>query len=131
MFCTGIKRSFAARHRLVGDFGDETIPHEHEYVVEWICTVNELDENGFGVNIDQLKEKLELVLSLLNHVLLNDLPFFQNTQTSIENTSRYISTELRKKMEEDDYPVSSIAQSEIKIWESDDAWASFREEWSR
>ncbi len=130
MFCTGIKSSFTARHRLVGDFGDETLPHEHEYVVEWICTVHELDENGFGVNIDLLKEKLELVLSRLDHVLLNDLSFFQNTQTSIENTSRYIAGTLRGELEKENYPVSSIAQSEVRIWESDDAWASFKEEWS-
>jgi 6-pyruvoyltetrahydropterin/6-carboxytetrahydropterin synthase len=130
MFCTGIKSSFTARHMLVGDFGDETLPHEHQYVVEWICSVHKLDENGFGVDIDLLKDKLELVLSRLDHVLLNDLPFFQNTQTSIENTSRYITATLREELEKEHYPVTSIAQSEVRIWESDDAWASFREEWS-
>jgi 6-pyruvoyl-tetrahydropterin synthase len=87
MYKTGIKADFKVRHKLIGDFGDETLPHEHVYVLEWICTVTDLDENGFGVNIDILNEKLEKVIHSLDGVFLNDLPYFLNRQASIENTA--------------------------------------------
>ncbi len=125
VFKTGIKSSFKARHKLIGDFGDESNPHEHTYEIEWICTVQELDENGFGINIDILTEKLDKVVGSINRSFLNDIPYFKNRQTSIENTAQYICESLFDELLKDDYPVSTIKQSEIKIWESGSAWASF------
>jgi 6-pyruvoyl-tetrahydropterin synthase len=125
MYSTGIKNSFTARHKLIGDFGEESLPHEHSYVIEWICTVSELDENGFGVNIDILNDKLEKVTESLNKTFLNDLAFFKGKQTSIENTAQYITETLFKELANESYPVSTIEQSEVKIWESDTAWASY------
>ncbi len=125
MYSTGIKNSFTARHKLIGDFGDESLPHEHSYVIEWICTVLELDENGFGVNIDILNEKLEKITESLNRTFLNDLAFFKGKQTSIENTAHYITVSLFKELENESYPVSTIERSEVKIWESETAWASY------
>lgn len=130
MYKTGIKTDFKVRHKLIGDFGDETVPHEHTYVLEWICTVSELDENGFGVNIDILNEKLEQVIKSLDGVFLNDLPYFKNCQASIENTAHFICRTLYDNLKSDGYSVSSISNSEIKIWESEIAWASYNESWS-
>ena len=59
MYQVGIKNKFRARHFLVGDFGEETLPHEHEYMVEWICATHVLDENGFSMNIAVMEEKLQ------------------------------------------------------------------------
>jgi 6-pyruvoyl-tetrahydropterin synthase len=130
MYKTGIKADFKVRHKLIGDFGDETLPHEHVYVLEWMCGVSELDENGFGVNIDILNEKLEKVIHSLDGVFLNDLPYFQNRQASIENTAHYICSTLYDELKNEGYPINSITDSEIKIWESDIAWASYNESWS-
>jgi 6-pyruvoyltetrahydropterin/6-carboxytetrahydropterin synthase len=125
MFRTGIKAACRARHSLVGDFGDETIPHEHEYQVEWIVTVSGLDEYGFGVNIDLLNEKLADVIADLEGRMLNDIPFFHEKQTSIENTALYLYTSLYDRLREESYPLDTMEQWEIVVWESDIAWASY------
>ena len=126
MYRTGIKAACRARHRLVGDFKpEEVVPHEHEYLVEWICTVADLDRNGFGVDIDLLAAKLEGVLERMSGVLLNDLPFFSGIQSSIENTARFISESLYAELAADRYPLGSMREWEIRVWESETAWASF------
>ena len=126
MYRTGIKAPCRARHMLVGDFKpEEIVPHEHEYLIEWICTVSDLDRNGFGVDIDLLTAKLDKVVGTMGGVLLNDLPFFRGIQSSIENTARFISGSLQRELAAEGYALSTMKEWEIRVWESDAAWASF------
>jgi 6-pyruvoyltetrahydropterin/6-carboxytetrahydropterin synthase len=125
MYRTGIKSSCSIRHKLEGDFGDETVPHEHRYDIEWICTVSRLDQYGFGVNIDILKELLAAAVSEVESRFLNDLPFFQGKQASIENTAAFLSERLHSLLTGAQYPLDTMLSWEIVIWEAEDAWASF------
>jgi 6-pyruvoyl-tetrahydropterin synthase len=124
MFRVGIKDTFTAQHALIGDFDEETVPHEHTYVVEWMCITYELDDNGFSVDIAKMEESLHTVREKNQGVFLNDLPFFENKQTSVENLAAYLYTslfaELRRHID-----TSHITESEVRVWESDSAWASF------
>jgi 6-pyruvoyl-tetrahydropterin synthase len=125
MYRTGIEAACRVRHHLIGDFGDETIPHEHEYQVGWVCTVSELDEFGFGVNIDVLRERLAEAIEGIDGRLLNDLPFFKGKQTSIENTAHYLCDNLYEMLQQEGYPLYTMREWEIVVREADDAWASF------
>ncbi len=126
MYRTGIKAPCRASHMLVGEFKpEEVVPHEHEYLIEWICTVSDLDRNGFGVDIDLLAAKLDKVVGLMGGALLNDLPFFRGIQSSIENTARFISVSLHRELAAEKYALSTMIEWEIRVWESDAAWASF------
>lgn len=125
MYRTGIKDTFRANHKLIGDFGDETVPHEHTYEVEWIVSLQAIDENGFGVDIDLMTETLSAVLRSLDGVFLNDLPYFTDRQASLENTACYILETLFKVLAKSGFDSGNVSKSEIKIWESESAWASF------
>jgi 6-pyruvoyltetrahydropterin/6-carboxytetrahydropterin synthase len=125
VFQVGIKNRFRARHFLVGDFGEETRPHEHEYTLEWVCATAALDENGFSVNIALMEELLEAAVQDISGQLLNDLPFFDGRQPSVENMARFFHRGLFDALEGRGYPVSTIRESRIRIWESDTAWAAY------
>jgi 6-pyruvoyl-tetrahydropterin synthase len=125
MYKTGIMAACSVKHFLIGDFDEETIPHEHEYIVEWICTVTELDEFGFGVNIDVLRDKLAEALGGIDGRLLNDLAFFKGKQTSIENTAHYLCRSLLDLLGDEGYPLHTMKEWEIIVRESEDAWASY------
>ena len=125
MFQVGIKNRFRAGHFLRGDFGEETRPHEHDYVLEWICSTVALDENGFSVDIALMEELLAAVADSIQGKLLNDLEFFRDRQPSVENMARFIHRRLSDALEGRGYPLPTILQSEIKIWESETAWASY------
>ena len=94
MYRVGVKGKFQARHFLVGDFGDETTPHSHEYTVNWSLKTVDLDENGFSLDIALLEETLEIVLRDLDERLLNDFAFFETRQPSVENTASFLHDSL-------------------------------------
>lgn len=122
MFHTGVRQRLTARHFLVGDFGNETVPHSHPYDVEWVLAVRSLDENGFGVDIALMERVLAEVLSSVDNVLLNDLPDFSDRQPSLENLAVFLEGRLRAAMGIED---RRIVNSSVQIWESDTAWATF------
>jgi 6-pyruvoyl-tetrahydropterin synthase len=125
MYQVGIKNTFRAGHFLVGDFAEETHPHEHDYVVEWICSTNVLDENGFSVNIAVMEEELQNLIDEIRGKLLNDLGFFKDRQVSVENMAQYIHKELVEKLSHRGFSLESVVEFQVKIWESDSAWAAY------
>ena len=125
MYRTGVIRSLTARHSLRGDFGPESTPHSHPYRIEWIAETIELDKNGFSTDIAVMESTLEVSLGAIDDVYLNDLPFFESMQPSLENLARFIAEDIARRVE----PTGATAPvSEIVIWESDTAWASYRPE---
>ena len=125
MYRVGIKNTFRARHFLVGDFEEETLPHEHEYVVEWTCATNVLDENGFSVNIAVMEEELQNLIDEIQGKLLNDLAFFKDRQVSVENMAHYLHTALVQKLSRRSFTLESVVEFQVKIWESETAWAAY------
>ena len=113
-------------HFLVGDFGDESRPHRHDYEVELRFEVEQLDERGFSVDIALMKEFLAEIAAELAGTLLNDHPFFSERQTSVENFARFVHTRLVDLAgRQSDNPFDGSASSEVVVWEADNAWASY------
>jgi 6-pyruvoyltetrahydropterin/6-carboxytetrahydropterin synthase len=125
VYQVGIKNRFKASHFLVGDFAEETRPHEHEYVVEWICATNVLDENGFSVDIAVMEEELQSLIAEIQGKLLNDLEFFKDRQVSVENMAHYVHTVLTQKLRGRGFSLQSVIEFQVKIWESETAWAAY------
>ena len=137
MYRVGIKRAFEASHFLIGDFGNETRPHSHEYSAHWIIETETLDRNGFSANIALMEELLEETTESLREVQLNDLPFFRGKQPSVENTAQFLLQELFRKIRaagkdagkagENDSGIElyRLKKSEMQVWESPNAWASY------
>jgi 6-pyruvoyl-tetrahydropterin synthase len=125
MYQVGIRNKFGATHFLRGDFAEETLPHEHEYIVEWICSTNVLDENGFSVDIAVMEEQLQRLIDRIQGKSLNDLEFFKERQVSVENLAQYFHTDLVEGLKKQDFSLESVIEFQIKIWESETAWAAY------
>ncbi|UCF97348.1 MAG: 6-carboxytetrahydropterin synthase [Spirochaetaceae bacterium] len=125
MYQVGIKNKFRASHFLIGDFAEETLPHEHEYLVEWICSTNVLDENGFSVDIAVLEEELQRLIDDIQGKRLNDLEFFKDRQVSVENLAHFVCTALVDALNRRSFSLRSIQEFQVKIWESETAWAAY------
>ena len=125
MYQVGIRNKFRATHFLRGDFAEETLPHEHEYIVEWICSTNVLDENGFSVDIAVMEEQLQRLIDRIQGKSLNDLGFFKERQVSVENLAQFIHTDLVKRLKKQNFSLESLIEFQIKIWESETAWAAY------
>lgn len=124
MFRAGVVGSFAILHYLVGDFGAEAVPHRHEYRVEWSFAAASLDENHFAVNIAAMESVLERTLERYGDRLLNEMPFFRDRHPSVELTAEFLLGELVLGMREEGQTLEGVETSEVKIWETETAWAS-------
>ena len=126
MFRAGVKSRLRAVHALPREGGSEASPHAHDYVIEWSCATGALDEKGYSVDISELKRCLGEVCRALDGADLNALPFFSSRAPSVENVAVFVTSELRRLL---GTAASGIGRSEITIWESEDAWASYEEPW--
>ncbi len=123
MYTLGLSRDFKARHFLVGgDWGPENDPHEHAYRVEIRLASEALDQHGYIVDLDDLNPLLDRVVDRYQDRLLNDLPEFAGLNPSIEHLSRFFFQRLADGLEGQD-----VKLIEVRIWETDKAWASYRE----
>jgi 6-pyruvoyltetrahydropterin/6-carboxytetrahydropterin synthase len=125
MYQVGVKSRFQARHFLRGDFAEESMPHEHDYQLEWTCRTEGLDENGFAVDIALLRELLEAQAESVRGVLLNDLEFFRERQPSVENMARFFHERLMEALRARAGSAIRVLRAELRIWESPEAWASY------
>ena len=125
MYRVGVGGKFMARHALSGDFGEECVEHAHEYVVEVVCTADDLDRNGFSVDIALLEERLERLLMGIDDRFLNEMDFFRGLQPSVENTCRYIHRELGQSLSSSGFDLGGVGTCEIILRESPTAWASY------
>ena len=122
MYQIAVRRNFIAYHFLIGrDWGKESERHPHQYALELCLEGPELNEQGFLVDIDIIRNRLDRVLSRIEGQTLNDLPEIAGSNPSIERLAAYICDGIEI---DDDY--AGVASMTVKIWEDEEAWASCR-----
>lgn len=124
MYTLAVRREFISRHMLIGgDWGPEDQPHAHHYVVESRLCGKELDRHGYLVDICEIETQLDKFVDYFRDALLNDLQEFENLNPSIEHFARIFYRKLRQAIDGD-----KLTSLSIKIWENDEAWAEYRED---
>lgn len=124
MYTLAVKRDFIARHFLIGgDWGQENQKHSHHYRIEVQLKGNNLDSHNYLVDIVQVNEQLDILVSYLREKTLNDLPEFENTNPSIE-TLAYVSYHLLYSA----LKRTDVTLSRVKVWEDEVAWVAYQEE---
>lgn len=111
---------FAAAHQLRNFRGKCENLHGHNWKVEVVLRGTELEGCGVLVDFGEVKQATREILSEVDHLYLNDLPFFKDRNPSSENIARYLFERLSEKLNNENrwlYRVSA--------WESADASATF------
>jgi 6-pyruvoyltetrahydropterin/6-carboxytetrahydropterin synthase len=122
MYSLGMKRTFSARHYLIGgDWGDENIEHSHQYTLELILEAKELDQHGFLIDIVEVERHLEEVVALFDKKTLNTLDSFSAMNPSIERLATVMHTLFSERLAH--YQLEAIS---VTLWEDQIAWTSFR-----
>jgi 6-pyruvoyltetrahydropterin/6-carboxytetrahydropterin synthase len=121
-FQVGVLADFVAQHYLFGgDFGPEGSLHSHHYRVELEVSGGELDRHGFLVDIVRLREELARMVDGYRDRTLNDLPDFAGLNPGVEVVARAMAVSLERALASETFD-----GLEIKLWENDTAWASYR-----
>ena len=118
MFELKAQMYFAAAHHLLNYEGECENQHGHNWLVEVYVTGNELDKSNILIDYKVLKRELKLVLDLLDHKDLNELPYFMGESPSSEMISKFIYTKLKEKIN---------ILNKVSVWETNTSCASYYE----
>jgi 6-pyruvoyltetrahydropterin/6-carboxytetrahydropterin synthase len=122
MYNVAVARDFIASHYLIGgDWGAENELHAHHYKIEIVLFGEELDEHGYLVDIVDIENTLDDLVSKYRDNTLNDLEEFNGLNPSIEHFSRILCEAFTSRLNS-----KNILIVELKIWENEIAWAGFR-----
>jgi len=123
MYYLTVKTHFAAAHRLINYDGDCENLHGHNWRVEATVSARRLDAAGLGIDFKVLKKTTNQILDTFDHKYVNEVPPFDEISPSSENMAAYIFDRLKERLNNDNVQVF-----EIKVWESDNACAIYRED---
>jgi 6-pyruvoyltetrahydropterin/6-carboxytetrahydropterin synthase len=120
MYQLMVSRDFVAQHYLtVPNCGPENEWHSHHFEVEVLLEGEELNQNGYLVDIVEVEDAIDALVNRYRDATLNDLMEFEGLNPSIEHFSRIFCESLQEQLGADGLDMT------VKIWEDEDAWASY------
>jgi 6-pyruvoyltetrahydropterin/6-carboxytetrahydropterin synthase len=114
---------FAAAHLIRGHRGECRHLHGHNYRVRVHVAADELDELGMVVDFADLKRITGEVLGPLDHRVINDVPPFDEINTTAELISRWVCEEMGRRLAEAED--GRVWVRKVEVWENDTACAVF------
>ncbi len=120
MFELSITGDFASAHFLRNYEGPCKNLHGHTWKVEVTIQSEKLNEIGLVVDFRDLKQRLKEILMPIDHVCLNDLPYFQAVNPSTENLAQYIYREFAK-------VTTPFVLKRVRVWESETSSVTYWE----
>mgnify|MGYP001018512391 FL=1 len=124
MYTLGVRRSFIARHFLIGgDWGPENYPNSHHYILELQLEGSQLDQHGYLVDIVDVEKHLDEIVNYYKEQMLNDKPEFAGLNPSIEHFARILATSLSERIK-----AANISIVKVVLWENESAWAAYQVE---
>jgi len=123
MFKLKVQDYFSSAHYLKDYKGPCEKIHGHNWKVELVVEGSELNSTDILIDFSILKNILKEVLSELDHKLLNEIPYFKNTNPSSERLAEYIFKKVKEKLSS--YP--KVKVKEVTVFETEKAGATYYE----
>jgi len=114
---------FAAAHQIRGHRGGCENLHGHSYRVRVWVRASALDALGMVVDFADLKAAMEEVVGPFDHAFLNEVPPFDQRNTTAELVAQHVFTELRRRLDDE-----RVRVARVEVWESDSAGAIYEED---
>ncbi|WP_266080513.1 6-pyruvoyl trahydropterin synthase family protein [Haladaptatus caseinilyticus] len=121
MYEVTVSKTFVAQHYLtVPNPGQEGDHHSHRYKAEIHLRGDSLDEFGYLVDIDAVRQSMNGAISRYEDETLNDLPEFEGRNPSVERFARSFCERVLG-----DIDTPEVTEIGVTLWEDDDAYARF------
>ena len=113
---------FAAAHQIRGHRGGCENLHGHSYRVRVWVGARELDALGMVLDFADLKRVMEEVLGPFDHRFLNEVPPFDERNTTAELLAQHFFAELRARLDD-----GRVCVERVEVWESESAGAVYED----
>lgn len=112
MFEVSVKGDIASAHFLRGYEGRCKDLHGHTWKIEVVIVGEQLDCVGMLADFAVLKKELREFLVTIDHVCLNDLPYFKKHNPTTENIAKYVYQNFAAE-------IAPLKIKRVRVWESD------------
>jgi len=113
--------SFAAAHAIRGHTRGCQNLHGHNYRVRVHLKAERLDGLGMVLDFADLKAMMQEILGPFDHQVINDIPPFDERNTTAELLSRYVFEEVERRLEGQD----RVRVARVEVWETDTSCAIY------
>jgi len=123
MFTIFKEFQFAAAHVIRGHRGECRFMHGHNYRVRVHVAARVLDEIGMVVDFADLKQMVSEVVGPFDHRTINDVPPFDERNTTAELIAQYVFDEVDRRLE--GQQGKRVWVRRVEVWENDTACAVY------
>ncbi|HEX3131295.1 MAG TPA: 6-carboxytetrahydropterin synthase, partial [Thermoanaerobaculia bacterium] len=99
--------------------------HGHNYRVRVHVEAATLDDLGMVIDFADLKIVAREVLDPFDHRVINDIPPFDERNTTAELFSEYVFQEVARRLADRDEDRDRVRVVRVEVWENDTACAVF------
>ncbi len=120
MYGLKIIGEFSSAHKLRDYEGKCENIHGHNWKVEVFIEAEKTDKTGLVIDFKILKEKLNGILSEIDHCYVNDIEYFRTNNPTSENIAEYIFEKMKISLKE-----YAVRLKKITVWENEKQSASY------
>ncbi|HSG40754.1 MAG TPA: 6-carboxytetrahydropterin synthase QueD [Thermoanaerobaculia bacterium] len=113
--------SFSAAHAIRGHTRGCQNLHGHNYRVRVHLRAERLDELGMVLDFADLKAMMREIVGPLDHRVINDIPPFDERNTTAELLSQYVYEEVERRLAEQD----RVRVARVEVWETETSCAIY------
>jgi len=117
---------FSAAHQIRFHGGKCERLHGHNWRVRVHARASELNKIGMVLDFADLQKLVAEVGGKFDHQVINEVPPFDQTNTTAENIARHFYVEVNRIVGEREG--GRVRISRVEVWESDGSVAVYREE---
>ena len=121
MYTISVQAHYDSAHLLRDYVGKCARLHGHRYVVQVVLQAPEVGKSGMVLDFGDLKRHLKELTERLDHQNINDVPPFDEIESTAENQARYFFEEMRKRLPPEVAPGLLYA----RVSESPGQWAQY------
>ena len=131
MFELKVKGDIASAHQLRGYEGRCKDLHGHTWKIEVTLVSQTLDQIGMVADFKVMRKLLKDILDPIDHVYLNDLPFFKEVNPTTENIAKYVYQNFSKAclpvIQQAGQTGAPLKLKQVEVWESEAASSIYYE----
>jgi len=120
MYSIKVRAGFNSAHNLRHYRGKCERLHGHNWNVEVTFSSATVNAQGMVLDFKIAKEKLNAIISKLDHHYLNDMPYFRKCNPSSENIARYIYEKMQRACVK-----TGASLREVTVWETETSCAVY------
>ena len=113
--------TFSAAHAIRGHTRGCQNLHGHNYRVRVYLKAERLDELGMVLDFADLKEMMQEILGPFDHRVINDIPPFDQRNTTAELFGEYVFAEVTRRLAGEE----RVRVTRVEVWENDTACAVY------